>query len=129
MRVVRGSSGVAIFGLGAGASSLFWGAGASFGAGGGGAGSSSGGAGGALAAGSGSADSAAFSGAAAPEPWLDHGDDLIDFDFITLGDLGPQDARLGRVDFGGDLVGFESEENVAGIDGLAVLLMPGGKDA
>ena len=38
-------------------------------------------------------------------------------------------AGFGRIDFGRNLVGFKGKEDVAGIYGLAVLLVPDREDA
>ena len=56
---------------------------------------------------------------------FDYGNDLVDFDLVSFSGLGPQDSRLRRIYFGRDLIGLQRKEDVTGVDGFAVLFMPG----
>ena len=88
-RAVRGSSGAVIFGFGAGASSFLCGAGAGLVSGGGAAGASAAGAAGFSAARFGLRRLGGRCRPGGSGGRLDDGDDLVDFDFVAFGSLGP----------------------------------------
>ena len=59
---------------------------------------------------------------------FDGGYYFADFYFLALGGFDAEDAGFLGGDLGGDLVGLEGEEEVAGLDGLAFLFVPGGDE-
>ena len=61
--------------------------------------------------------------------FLDGRNEFADFHLLAFGGFDAEHAGFFSGDFGRDFVGFQRQQNVAGLDVVAVFLVPGGDDA